>query len=493
MRPLGDACEAEHPPRAERQELAPLDEAAPGTGVIAERGWIERVPGLRERAARRPERALARVERELAPTPVPRNPSTPATPPAARAPPGSEFAQLLGAHVDPRTGAKDVPAIGHSATRFPSMARRVNRSRSSSRECGPRLVVDVGKGSARTRPPTKAPLRVVRSAGEIDRALPTRRVHERGEHGGGRAARRRGAGAARRSRRTRGGSPATRTAPAARTSPRGPGRLDARRGRPRGGLGRGLGRGRAGDRIRGALRVRVGGGRLPRGGGEREDGEQCGGGSGSHRERRGEVSRIAARAQRAPAGTPTSERAAPWLAGTAWSARGWGPRPSPPPRGTSCTSCPSRTGTDRSARPWAACGRRSPASGAASSSPSRSAAAAWVSVIRCIARRWAASRFCSISAAALLADELEAKEVADDRALHAPGHLHEHLVAFLLVLLLRVLLAVAAQADALAQVVHREQVVLPLLVDGLEVEPLLVAASTGAPSASTPSSSSFWR
>ena len=61
---------------------------------------------------------------------------------------------------------------------------------------------------------------------------------------------------------------------------------------------------------------------------------------------------------------------------------------------------------------------------------------------------------------------LHPHQLADELVVDGRQHLHEAVVAFLLVLLLRVLLAVAAQADALAQVVHRQQVVLPQLVDG---------------------------
>ena len=54
--------------------------------------------------------------------------------------------------------------------------------------------------------------------------------------------------------------------------------------------------------------------------------------------------------------------------------------------------------------------------------------------------------------------------------LAAGHHVDEEVVALLLVLLLRVALAVAAEADAVAQVLHVREVVDPRPVDLLEVE-----------------------
>ena len=56
-------------------------------------------------------------------------------------------------------------------------------------------------------------------------------------------------------------------------------------------------------------------------------------------------------------------------------------------------------------------------------------------------------------------------EIAGRIFLEALQHGLEHLKRFLLVLDQRVVLAVAAQADALLEVIHAEEVVLPLLVD----------------------------
>ena len=52
-------------------------------------------------------------------------------------------------------------------------------------------------------------------------------------------------------------------------------------------------------------------------------------------------------------------------------------------------------------------------------------------------------------------------------------HAGEEIVAFALVLDQRIFLPVAAQADPVAQVIHPEQVVLPVVVDDLEHEGLL--------------------
>jgi hypothetical protein len=57
--------------------------------------------------------------------------------------------------------------------------------------------------------------------------------------------------------------------------------------------------------------------------------------------------------------------------------------------------------------------------------------------------------------------------------LHAVQHVAEHLEGLALVLLLGVLLRVAAQVDALAQVVHRGEMLLPLHVELLQHDGLL--------------------
>ena len=59
---------------------------------------------------------------------------------------------------------------------------------------------------------------------------------------------------------------------------------------------------------------------------------------------------------------------------------------------------------------------------------------------------------------------------------HAVEHLGEHLERLALELLLRILLGVAPQADALAQVIHRRQVLLPVVVEHLQHHGLLETA-----------------
>src|SRR5215211_6498628 len=75
---------------------------------------------------------------------------------------------------------------------------------------------------------------------------------------------------------------------------------------------------------------------------------------------------------------------------------------------------------------------------------------------------------------------LNAHQLGDEVVIDRREHAEEALVAFLLVLLLRILLTVTAQADALAEVVHRQKVVLPQLVDRRQVpvlaEPVEVVA-----------------
>src|ERR1700685_3064149 len=64
--------------------------------------------------------------------------------------------------------------------------------------------------------------------------------------------------------------------------------------------------------------------------------------------------------------------------------------------------------------------------------------------------------------------DLQEEQVPDGLVLDPIHHVLEHFEGFFLVLDQRVLLAVAAQADAFLQVVHRQQVVLPLVVDHVE-------------------------
>src|SRR3954465_3230133 len=61
----------------------------------------------------------------------------------------------------------------------------------------------------------------------------------------------------------------------------------------------------------------------------------------------------------------------------------------------------------------------------------------------------------------LLGDRLVAEELLDDVVLHPLAHHLEQVEALLLVLLQRIALAVAAQADAFLEVIEGEKVVLP--------------------------------
>src|SRR5436305_10584376 len=76
----------------------------------------------------------------------------------------------------------------------------------------------------------------------------------------------------------------------------------------------------------------------------------------------------------------------------------------------------------------------------------------------------------------LLGDRLVAEELLDDVVLHPLAHHLEQLEALLLVLLERIALAVAAQADPLLQVVEGEEVVLPGRVHRIEHDGALEAA-----------------
>src|SRR5438874_6442386 len=64
-----------------------------------------------------------------------------------------------------------------------------------------------------------------------------------------------------------------------------------------------------------------------------------------------------------------------------------------------------------------------------------------------------------------VADQLDLEEALHDGRLHPLDHVLEEIECLLLVLGERVTLAVAAEADPFLEVVDRQQVVLPLLVD----------------------------
>src|SRR5947199_1537057 len=78
-----------------------------------------------------------------------------------------------------------------------------------------------------------------------------------------------------------------------------------------------------------------------------------------------------------------------------------------------------------------------------------------------------------------LGAELDAHQLLDDLDLETTHHRLEHVVAFFLVGLERLDLAVAAEPDALLQVVHAEEVVLPEGVQRLEHDELLQVAHDG--------------
>ncbi len=80
------------------------------------------------------------------------------------------------------------------------------------------------------------------------------------------------------------------------------------------------------------------------------------------------------------------------------------------------------------------------------------------------------------------ADDLHAEEVAGGVFLEAQHHGFEHLEGLSLVGDERVLLGVAAEADAFLEVVHGEEVVFPEAVeDGEHDDALVVAHGLGAP------------
>src|SRR5271166_1185645 len=78
-------------------------------------------------------------------------------------------------------------------------------------------------------------------------------------------------------------------------------------------------------------------------------------------------------------------------------------------------------------------------------------------------------------------DHLHQVQVADCFLLEALHHGLEHVERFALVLHQRIMLTVAAQPDALSQVVHAEQVVFPLLVNDAEHDDALVMAHRVGP------------
>ncbi len=78
------------------------------------------------------------------------------------------------------------------------------------------------------------------------------------------------------------------------------------------------------------------------------------------------------------------------------------------------------------------------------------------------------------------ADDLHAEEVADGVFLEAEHHAFEHLEGLLLVGDEGVLLGVAAKADALLEVVHGEEVILPETVEDGEHDDALVVAHGGS-------------
>jgi len=71
---------------------------------------------------------------------------------------------------------------------------------------------------------------------------------------------------------------------------------------------------------------------------------------------------------------------------------------------------------------------------------------------------------------------LKKKQVADGLVLDAIHHVLEHLERFFLVLDQRIFLPIAAQTDAFLEVVHRQQVIFPLVVDDVEHDDALGVA-----------------
>ena len=73
-------------------------------------------------------------------------------------------------------------------------------------------------------------------------------------------------------------------------------------------------------------------------------------------------------------------------------------------------------------------------------------------------------------------DDLQVEERTDGGRVDAVEHRLKHVEAFLLVFDQRILLAVTNQADALLQVIQRQQVVLPLRIDDVQHDDALVSA-----------------
>ncbi len=90
------------------------------------------------------------------------------------------------------------------------------------------------------------------------------------------------------------------------------------------------------------------------------------------------------------------------------------------------------------------------------------------------ARRSAAVAIAARSAVA--GGHLQEEQVADGLVFDAIHHVLEQREGFLLVLDQRIFLAVSAQADAFLEVVHRQQVIFPLVVDDVEHDDALGVA-----------------
>ena len=87
-------------------------------------------------------------------------------------------------------------------------------------------------------------------------------------------------------------------------------------------------------------------------------------------------------------------------------------------------------------------------------------------------------------------EDLHAEEEADGVFLELQHHGFEHVEGFLLVGHQRILLRIAAQADAFLQVIHGEQVIFPEAVDHAEHDHALVVAHLAARRGSAPSTRS---
>src|SRR3984957_8361401 len=72
--------------------------------------------------------------------------------------------------------------------------------------------------------------------------------------------------------------------------------------------------------------------------------------------------------------------------------------------------------------------------------------------------------------------DLHQVEITNRVFLEALHHGFEHVEGFSLVLDQRIVLAISAQADALFEVIHAEQVIFPLLVDHAQHDHALVMA-----------------